>query len=211
MSDYATRRKQLAALAETWPELTHMFLFAAGALYALDAATRGDVRDRADYTEADRPAHVDMLRDLLRALDIGHEPTAIFTAGFMFNSAIMRLDACYERFLKAISEELKVRGELRPLPTTTGTSDKLTYTEKLARRIELSLGLTLSRVHLEENRRDVNRLKHALFGREVAVAQARAVRDVDNASRAFDELLTILGVPVVHQALREAYQRLPNP
>lgn len=144
---------------------------------------------------------------LFAALDARQEPTATWLAGFLYNSAILRLDACYERFLEAIAAVLRSKSMLRPPAAAAGQSD----TEKRARQIEssLQLGSPWVRIHLEENRRDVNRLKHKLFGREAAHARARATGDIENTRAAFDELLTILETPAVVGSLRGAYQDLP--
>jgi hypothetical protein len=62
-------RQRLIGLLTSWPELTHTFSFAAGALYALERADQGAMRDRRSYQDCDRTAHAQVLRDVLSAID----------------------------------------------------------------------------------------------------------------------------------------------
>jgi hypothetical protein len=182
-------------------------MFATGALFALERAERGGVRDRRSYDEADRSAHAVLLRQVNDSIATDREPGDSWTAGFMYNSALMRLDACYERFLEAIAAELRKQGRLEAATNAKGLSD----TEKRARQIEASLVLQqpFGRVGLEQNRGDVNRLKHRLFGREAVNERSRTVGDVENAASALEELLTILERPEVQASMASAYQDLP--
>jgi hypothetical protein len=203
---YSTLRQRLADLLTTWPELTHTFSFTAGAIYALEQAGQDALRDRRSYQECEREAHTQVLRDVLSALDSGRKVAKSWVAGFMYNSAIMRIDACYERSLRAITSELRRSKKLAPSPKERGSK-----TEKAAQRIERSFSpaISLGRVHLELNSIDVNCLKHALFGRVAKNETTRAVGDVENAVGALDELFTILETPEIQQALTSAYKALP--
>jgi hypothetical protein len=207
MTPFQKLAERIAALATMWPALTHTFMFATGALFALEQAKRGGVRDRRSYEEQDRAAHAALLREVTEAIASLRDPRGSWVAGFMYNSAIMRLDASYERFLEAIATELKRQGRLATSVSTPGLSD----TEKRARQIEASLVVQqpLARVRLEQNRGDVNRLKHRLFGREAAEERTRTVGDVENATAALEELLTILERPEVQSSLASAYKDLP--
>jgi hypothetical protein len=208
MTDWAKPRQRIAKLLTTWPELTHTFAFATGAIYALERADQRAMRDRRSYQDVDRLTHTQIVRDVLQALDSAQEPAESWIAGFLYNSAVMRLDACYERFLEAITRELKQRGQLA---ASVVSGVRLSDTEKSARQIESSFSppISLTRVHLEQNRSDVNRLKHRLFGREAADERSRALGDVESTSAALDELLTILETPEIQHSLRGAYQGLP--
>jgi hypothetical protein len=207
MTDFPALARRIKTLANKWPALTHTFMFGTGALFALERAAGAGVRDRRSYEDADRAFHAARLQEVTEALATGGEPEVGWTAGFMYNSAIMRLDACYERFLEAIAAELKKQGRLAP---AVDASD-LSKTERCARRIERSLRLRepLGRVRLEQNRGDVNRLKHRLFGRQAVDERSRTVGDVENAAAAMAELLTILERPEVQASLASAYQDLP--
>ncbi len=207
MADYSALARRIQALGAKWPALTHTFMFATGALFALERAERGGVRDRRSYDEADRSAHAVFLRQVNDSIATDREPSNSWTAGFMYNSALMRLDACYERFLEAIAAELKKQGRLEAATNAQGLSD----TEKRARQIEASLVLQqpFGRVGLEQNRGDVNRLKHQLFGREAVNERSRTVGDVESAASALEELLTILERPEVQDSMASAYQDPP--
>lgn len=207
VTNYEALAGRLQALASRWPALTHTFSFATGALYALKQAEDVSIRDRRSYEEIDRPVHISLLQQVIASIESHSEPQGSWVAGFMYNSAIMRLDACYERFLDAIVAELKKQRRLAPAVITSGLSD----TEKHARQIETSLALQppLERVLLEQNRGDVNRLKHRLFGREAADERNRTVGDVENAAAALEELLTILERSEIQASMTSAYQDLP--
>jgi hypothetical protein len=207
MTDFQKLARRIEALASQWPALTHTFMFATGALFALVEAERGGVRDRRSYDEQDRAGHAALLREVTHSIDSPAQPPDRFIAGLMYNSAIMRLDACYERFLEAIAAELKKQSRLA---AASGVQD-LSDTEKRARQLEVSLAVRQSfgRSRLELNRKDVNRLKHGLFGRVAADERSRTVGDVENATAALDELLTILERPEVQGALATAYKELP--
>jgi hypothetical protein len=124
----------------------------------------------------------------------------------MYNSAIMRIDACYECSLGAITSELRRIKKLAPSSKKRGSK-----TEKAAQKIErpFSPAISLNRVHLELNSIDVNCLKHELFGRKAANEQTRTVGDIENAIGAIDELFTILEAPEIREKLTAAYKELP--
>jgi len=209
MTNWAKARQRLLKLLSTWPELTHTFAFTTGALYALEQAEKTAMRDRRAYGDIDRSTHTKVVRDVLQALDSGQKTSETWIGGFHYNSAIMRLDACYERFLKAITRELKNHGRLAPDVVAKGVN--ITKTERSARQIERSFSpvISLTRANLEQNRNDVNRLKHRLFGREAADERSRAVGDIQGASAALHELLTIMETPEIQDELRGAYKGLP--
>lgn len=207
MTKYSNLRQRLANLLTTWPELTHTFSFAAGAIYALEQADQGTTRDRRSYQDCERMAHTQMLRDVLNALDSEQKVANSWVAGFMYNSAIMRIDACYARSLGAITSELRRSKKLASSLKNRGS----TNTEKAAQRIERSFtpSISLGRVHLEQNHVDVDSLKHKLFGREAKNEKTRTVGDMESAVAAIGELLTILETPEIRQALTAAYQGSP--
>lgn len=207
MTNFQKLAGRVEALATQWPALTHTFMFVAGALFALIQAERGGVRNRRSYEEQERSGHVVLLREMTQSIQSLNEPPDGWVAGLMYNSAIMRLDACYERFLEAIAAEMKNKGRLAAASSTPGLSD----TERRALQLETSLAVQepFVRTRLELNRKDVNRLKHRLFGREAADERSRTIGDVENATGALDELLTILERPEVQSSLATAYKDLP--
>jgi len=211
MTDWEKRTQRIDRLLASWPELTHTFGFATGALCALKGAADRGMRDRRSYAEGERAAHTQVVRDVLVALQSGHAPAQDWIAGFLYNSSLMRIAACYERFLRAVRQELKRRRPLPPLVTHGPDGVTLSKTEAWARQIEQALEGTVSlhRSHLEQIREDVNRLKHGLFGRVAEKEHTRSIGDIEGAIAGFDELLTILETSGIQQSLREAYRGLP--
>ena len=207
MTDYPDLARRIQAIASDCPELTHTFSYAIGAVYALRQAERIGIRNRGAYEEIDRAAHMQVLQRVTEALQAEKDPENTWIGGFMYNSAIPRIDACYERFLKAIKEVVEKQGLLVRVPVRKGMSD----TEKCALEIEASLKLAqpLARVYLEENRGNVNRLKHHLFGREATNERSRTIGDIERAAAALDELLAILERVEIHTCLDRAYKALP--
>ena len=68
----------------------------------------------------------------------------------------------------------------------------------------------LQRDNLEWNRKEVNNLKHQLFGHRLFDAKTRPlVSDLENAFAAVDQLLGMLEQPDVLPQLSSAYRSLP--
>jgi hypothetical protein len=113
---------RLEALSREVPELAHTFSFMVGAVYSLREARARGHRDRADYAETDRADHLRRLHAVVAALSDDGSPQPVWIAGFYYNSAIMRIDACYERFLKAMLEAAGATPERKAQPRQSKTS-----------------------------------------------------------------------------------------
>ena len=207
MTDYASLARRLQALAAEWPELTRTFSYMTGALYALRQADRIGVRDSRLHEETDRAEQMNVLRRVTEAIQAGIDPDMAWFGGFMYHSVITRIDMSYERSLEVIKAELEKQGHMASVLARKGISK----TENFALQIEdaLKLGQPLARVHLEENRRDVNRLKHHLFGREAVNQRSKTIGDLKIAAAALQELVTILERAEIRTCLAEGYKDLP--
>jgi hypothetical protein len=193
-------------LSSEFPQLTHTFNFMLGAVRSLREAQALGHRSRARYDEKDRRQHLKQLHRAINAVAQGDTPPSVWVAGFYYNSAIMRIDACHERFLKAMLEAVGV--EAKSVRKTRGETD----TDALARRLQQSLGLQspLVRQHLESVRREVNRLKHELFGQEPRHARTRLeVSDIANAEAAIGELLTLMEDDPIRRRLAGRFSGAP--
>ena len=161
-------------------------------------------RDRVDYGEDDREKHLSRLVAVINALDAGHLPDPVWKAGFYYNAAIMRIDACYERFLKAV-EEAAAAGHAQ---RRAGEAE----TDALARHAEsvLHLGSPLVRDHLRWVRKEVNKLKHALYGQQPQHAGERVeASDVNNALEAVAELVSMMERPEIKALLATRFGAPP--
>lgn len=108
-------------LSKSYPALAHELRFAVGAIWALNQASKNH-KDRASYAERDRKGHLDELQEVIKAIQQGEQPTPKWMAGFYYNAAIMRIDACRERFKIALgsshsslSSLLSVKAEVKAL------------------------------------------------------------------------------------------------
>lgn len=202
--------ERISRLAKSCPELAHTFRFVAGAVWALASARKLGHRNRASYDDADRQRHLDELDEVLRAVRNGVVPPQRWEAGVYYHAAIMRIDACYERLLKAV---LKAAGSKRLKPRRQQSGQKQSKTEKMAVEIENGLQTgSLKRGHLESIRKEVNKLKHELFGQGIADARQRPDKDdVRNAVDALSELLDILENQKILSCVNSKYSSLPPP
>jgi hypothetical protein len=195
----------LEALAREIPELTHTFNFLLGAVYSLREACARGYRDRADYAETDRSDHLSRLHTVVAALlaDAPLEP--VWIAGFYYNAAIMRIDACYERLLKAMLEAAHVKpaGKAKRRQSKTDL-----WASQLER--QLSLHPPITRYHLEWARTEVNKLKHDLYGRIPATAVDQRI-DMPNAEAAVNELIGLMERSDIRSLLCKRFTDLPPP
>ena len=201
--DTETLLKRISGLARDCLELVHTFRFLATAVLALASAQKLGHKPRTTYELADRQRHIDELKLVCS----GAVPSAEWRAGFYYNAAIMRIDACYERLLKAVIQAMTI------VSSTPMIHRQQSKTERMARRIEndLQSGF-LKRTHLESLRKEVNNLKHALFGQAVGDTIMRAEPDdLSNAGAALSELLAILENRTVLACLSSTYTALPPP
>ena len=87
-------------------------------------------------------------------------------------------------------------------------------TDCLVQRVESYLELQspyFERHKLEANRKEVNRLKHELFGQCVDAAKTRGTNDIENAKGAVDELLKMVEYKEILERLRSQYSGNPPP
>ena len=104
MSDPRDLLNRVKTLSSEFPKLTHTFSFMIGAVYSLRKADEKGHRHRATYDETDRIEHNQRLHEIIDAVAVDEIPEPVWIAGFYYNAAIMRIDACHERFLKAMLE-----------------------------------------------------------------------------------------------------------
>ena len=195
---------RLKTLATAIRGLSHTFRFIVGAVYALREARALGHRDRVDYGEDDRNKHLSQLLAVINALDAGLLLDPTWKAGFYYNAAIMRIDACYERFLKAV-EEAAAAGHAQRRADEAET-------EALARHAEtaLRLGSPLVRDHLRCVRKEVNKLKHVLYGQQPQHAGERVeASDVNNALKAVAELVSMMERPEIKALLATRFGAPP--
>ena len=179
--------KRLNMLSRECPGLTHTFNFIVGAVYSLRKARRFGHRDRVTYGDTDPSGHVSRLSDAIDAVAVGAIPEPVWIAGFYYNAAIMRIDACYERLLRAMLAAAGVKPEK--------VTEDQPWTDTMAGQLERTLNLDppLAREHLTWARKEVNNLKHKLFGQEPSHALKRPEpSDLTNAIAAIDELLAAM-------------------
>ena len=182
--DVVFRLKQVAGEC---PMLAHTFRFILSAVHALREARVLEHRDRATYGEGDRPQHVRQLIEAIDAIVADRPLDPTWMAGFYYNSAIMRIDACHERFLKAMVDAANA-GPVQVAPREAET-------DAHARHLEAALHLAspLAREHLVWVRKEVHKLKHALYGQEPRHARARPKpNDLENALAAVKELVVMM-------------------
>ena len=206
MSDESVLLKRLNMLSIECPGLTHTFNFIVGAVYSLREARGLGHRDRVTYGDTDPSEHVHRLKDAIDAVAIGATPEPVWIAGFYYNAAIMRIDACYERLLKAMLEAAGVK----PAKATGGQPE----TDAMAGQLErtLSLDPPLAREHLTWARKEVNNLKHKLFGQEPSHALKRPEpSDLTNAIAAIDELLAAMERQEIRLQLVSRFAATPPP
>jgi hypothetical protein len=163
-------------------------------------------KKRADYDDADGSQHFDELLSTIDIIQKGNLPNNRWMAGFYYNAAIMRIDACYERFLVAMPK----------VPTASRSNQagqrQDSKTNGLALQVEAYLELQspyFERHKLETNRKEVNNLKHSLFGQLAADAKNRQADDLENAKGAVDELLKIIEYKKILAILKSQYADLP--
>lgn len=206
MLDTKKLLERISRLAQSCPELAHTYRFAAGAVFALASAYELGHRNRASYKEVDCLRHLDDLKEVCDSVSNGAAPPAQWQAGFYYNAAIMRIAACYERLLKAVIEAIN------STPPKTSCRRSST-TEQMAKWVENGLQTgSLERTHLESVRREVNNLKHGLFGQGVPDAWQRInVDDLSNACAALSELLAIVENQKILSCIKSKYTSLPPP
>lgn len=203
--------ERLSILAKACPELSHTFRFMTGAIAALRMARSLGHKNRAAYSSQDRVELFDELLTALEAIRNGSLPSDRWMAGFYYHSAIMRIDACYERFLKAMDHAVSTSVAFSPRDRPR-CNMRMSSTEKLALKLEQSLQVAspLQRENLEWTREEVNNLKHELFGHRPSHAKARAVvDDLENAYSAVDQLLRMMERREVLPQLQSAYSSSP--
>lgn len=206
MSDLRDLLKRVKTLSSEFPNLAHTFSFMIGAVYLLREAQEKGHRHRATYDEADRTEHLRRLHETIDAVAADETPEPVWIAGLHYNAAIMRIDACHERFLKAMLEA----GDVKPQKPEKGEAE----IEAWAKQLERTLGLDppLARQHLALVRQEVNKLKHKLYGQEPSHALARPEQnDLINAAAAIDELVAFMERPEIRLALTERFAELPPP
>lgn len=183
--------------AQRHPKLVHTFRFLAGALGALREA-RG-YRPLEEHNNEDRAGYLKGLEAYLCAF----KPDEAWSAGFYYNAAIMRIDACYERLLRAVLNTKRTTDQER------AELEDVRGSRVLARMIkdEFNLNQPLKIECLERVRRAVNGLKHGLWGRKDDATDGT----VPMARKAIDELLDILNKDELKPALKKAYDGLPPP
>jgi hypothetical protein len=191
---------RLKVLAVDSPELAHTFSFLTGAVYALREAHARGHRDRADYGEGDRLGHLSRVETVIDAMSGDCQPEGVWVAGFYYNAAIMRIDACYERLLKAVLAASGVR------LTKSGRSQSKTNAWASQLEKVLGLGSPIRRDHLEWARGQVNKLKHDLFGRVAAGGHAI---DVPHAEAAVSELIELMERAEIRSRLSKRFAGLP--
>lgn len=206
MSDESVLLKRLNGLSSECPGLTHTFNFIVGAVYSLHEARGLGHRDRVTYGDTDPSEHVHRLKEAIDAVAVGATPAPVWIAGFYYNAAIMRIDACYERFLKAMLEAAGVKPEKAPRDQSES--------DAMAGQLErtLSLDPPLAREHLTWARKEVNNLKHKLFGQEPSHALKRPEpSDLTNAIAAIDELLAAMERREIRPRLASRFAAPPPP
>lgn len=205
MSTNETIEARLKKLSNGLKGLTHTFNFILGAMMSIREARRLGHKDRADYDESDRTGHLNRFHRAINAVNDGQAPDNDWMAGFYYNAAMMRIDACHERFLKAVLEAV---GEDPEKVTTNSNEQK---TDALARKVEQVLLLApLSREHLKWTRREVNNLKHQIFGHQPHHVKDRPdSSDIDNATAAIEELLILIENDQIQAKLREEFSDTP--
>ena len=201
MHDFLVLAQRLENISGDCQELAHTFRFLATAITSLHEAELHGYKDRSTYTDPDRARHFQELLDFFAAVRSGVHPTDQWIAGFYYNASIMRIDACYERLLVALGQAL---GMVQPPKKSIKSK-----TDAYAEAVEGKLGLTVpfKRAKLELNRKEVNRLKHALFGQQ---AQDSTGDDLGNAFSAIEQLLAILEDNAVRRQLKLAYPGLAS-
>jgi hypothetical protein len=194
--------ERVKKLSKACPKLSHTFRFLTSAILALHKSETLGHKNRAEYAEADRVEHNKELLSTIDDLQRGILPNDRWMAGFYYNAAVMRIDACYERLLKAMPK--------RSTGDVSNPSRHESKTNRLARGVETYFGLRyphFARQKLEANRDEVNNLKHGLFGQPVADAKSRGTGDIENAKAAVDELLEMMEHGQVLAMLESRYAR----
>lgn len=112
--------QDIALLCSDVPSLAHTWRFGLGEVYAL-AVGLPQHKERGTYTVHDAPQHVAQCVDVTEQLRSGQLVDPVWLSGFHFNSALMRIDAFYERSLRSLVPECQnshpaVIPELRSKP-----------------------------------------------------------------------------------------------
>jgi len=126
----------------------HLWRFVAGVVFALD---HYDLLSKRYPSSAKPRSYKSESLNLLRAISAGAEPPGNWQRGFFYNSAIMRLDAAWERSIHAILNS----------PETKQLSAKQLWRD--LRRIEPSLP-AYDKSKFKPVRDEVNALKHDVGG-----------------------------------------------
>ena len=198
--------KRMKVLSSEFPQLTHTFNFMLGAVYSLREACGRDHRSRYTYDETDRPKHLRRLHEAIDAVAVGALPEPGWIAGFFYNAAIMRIDSCYERFLKAI---IKAAGAKLKEPTKSESAIDV-WAKQL--EDELNLDPKLTRQHLKSVRDEVNNLKHKLYGHQPSKIMVREEKnDLINATAALNDLVALMERSEIRPLFAYKFANLPPP
>jgi hypothetical protein len=180
------------------PDLIHTWRFLIGSVYALQQRVRIGTSDESKPPISDN-AFIDRTNVLLNQILTGGQVEREWEAGFWYNAAVIRIDACYERIFRALlSENLP--------PAENDPQEKVRGARKLWEALQNKAGFTLvlPYAYLNSNwkvlRDEVNSIKHWRFG------ASRTVRmDTERTVRALEELLEILNKPACRDLLQSKF------
>jgi hypothetical protein len=170
--------QQTETLHKAAPDLAHTWRFAVGAIYALLQRVRIGKSDE-DQITSDQ-SFVPRTTDLFNALRDNNFPEPEWLAGLWYNTAVMRLDALYERCVRALL-----------------LNKEYAKAEKLYKK--LLVALPSAKIHLGKSynealwsqvRDEVNGLKHYTFG-----ARAKSRMETERTAKALEQLLRFLLEP----------------
>jgi hypothetical protein len=193
----------IASLCSDVPRLAHMWRFGLGAVYALSEGVHHH-KERGEYTHADASGHVMQCADVAAQLRGGRPVDETWISGFLINSALMRIDAFYERSLRSLVPESQrdmpiVIPELRSTPVM---KPHLLGQDKLAAVVDARF---LSHTSFKRNKlravhEEVIRLKHDVEGQLVTGALTTS-----DATEALSEVLCLLRRTEILDFLKKQY------
>lgn len=169
------------------PQLAHSWRFLTGAVFALVKYHQlADCSPRPDLSEEE---YVQETGKILTQIKEGESPVGNWLRGFFYNAALMRLDAAYERFLKACLS-----------PGSEKDKGPDLY-RKITKRFPSSFsGKQYQESLFGEVRHEVNSLKHFPGG-----ADPTERDQPDRLHRALTELVAFLEMPEVTDELRKNF------
>lgn len=194
--------EKISSLCTDVPRLAHMWRFGLGAVYALSECLHH--KERGTYAPGDAHGHVAQCVDVAAQLLSRQPVDKIWISGFLFNSALMRIDAFYERSLRSlILESQRDTPIVKPeLGSKLVKKPHFLGEYKLAQIVDARLlnHAPFKREKLRAVHEEVIRLKHDVEGQLVSGSIT-----VADATEALSEVLNLLLTTEILNFLKSRY------